>query len=369
MISGSHAASSVPGATVVSNVDAMEQGIAHPEQRMEVQAVRSSPEECINLPVSNSSGILSRLCSSLCCIRSVSELGASVVLPPPSALLSVPYSNPERSLSPSAGSVYGDDLVVVAPTAGAEESSGEQLLSVYPERMEEEIIVDHAHRIGYRKHNVESESFIYLDDRKYALKDSKDLVKLAIFDLAAMQKLRFYRERLSHQWHCCVSSAPVFNENEKAFIDKSKIAKDEQFYYVAVKSVFPLFFGYGDAKIYHTRCLDGSRGLSPMSVIELYGELVPVRIKDGHYEAYCRDKPDETLLVEWDDVRWVSMRHELSMIAQVGQMLAHGQNHAEHYIALSLPNYEEGAHQNLRVTEGHIFTIDGKLFMHEREAP
>jgi hypothetical protein len=288
MISGSHVASSVSGAAVVSNVDAMEQGIAHPEQRMEVQAVRSSPEEYCNSQAKNSPSILSRLCSSLCCIRSVSEFCTSAV----------PLPLPE--LQPASDE----------PMTSEGNACQVQSLSAWPERIEERIDVDRLRRVCYRKPDGESGAYMYVDGERYVLKDSRHLGRLKICQ--GIIKFWFYRERLSHEWHCLDSDAELFNETEKIFLATCKIV-DDGFSYVAVDSLFSP--AHGNAKIYDVIYPDGSFLATKPQVVELYGELAPVRLNNrGRYEVFVYNNPFNFQGIEWDGVRWVFAEHQKTRI-------------------------------------------------------
>lgn len=314
-ISDFHAASQVPDAAAASNTRAVEPGarpnmlqqsVGQRGQGVVVQAVRSSPEECNSPSPSYSPGIFSRLCSSLCCIRPVSELRISAAPSLPPYLRSAPHNNP----------------ALVVPMTGAGESSRVQLLSAWPKRMDKLIHVDVENYVGYLKYYDESESCIYLNGEQYELRDYKDYMSATNLNRPSLKVLPLYRERLNHQWHSrTFGSLHVFNAEELMFIQNSKIADSERFSYMEVNDAFHQFLG--TQKIYHAICPDGSVMPSQLRVIELCGELVPVRIlvNDGRYEAYRRDLPTQMLAVEWDGERWVPERYGIEIRAMILGMI------------------------------------------------
>jgi hypothetical protein len=357
--SGHHVASPVNAAELRARLKILAKSSGQHGLGAKVQTTRSSQRSCERPLETHRRSVFSQLCRSLICIRPAPESPASS----PSSL----RNSQERRLSGNAG----DDGHACVVSANVAETGrlNEALLSAYPIRMEEEITVDWRRAVGYCESGALRGCSFYVYGRQYAFRSHMHLQQLSTFDRLYTNILPFYRERLSHQWHSGMfHTIPVFSKGECAFIDKAKIACGELFSYMAVNNACPQ--RNGNAKIYYARRPAGSIiAPSPLQVIELYGELVPVRIlNNGRYEVYRRDKPAATALaVAWDGQRWISARHEASRLdKRLTNTLNHRPDIRQHDLSTRDLFFtdEKGIYRHQKSGKGYIKN-GGDLFLLE----
>ncbi|NDL64850.1 OspG family effector kinase [Acerihabitans arboris] len=121
-----------------------------------------------------------------------------------------------------------------------------------------------------------------------------------------------YREKISHSWHLGTHNhKPVFKEKQEKIINSLKIDFNNDHYYISVDNLHQPYYGLG--KIIEVRPKDAAYGnhVPLMKVIELKGELVPVREvvvpeRGIKYEIYNRSMPRRRgHPVEFDGRRWL----------------------------------------------------------------
>lgn len=125
-----------------------------------------------------------------------------------------------------------------------------------------------------------------------------------------LQALPVYMEKLSHTWHLSeLHGRPVFNRKRQALINKIKMDGTTDYAYLATDNLHPATYGGG--KIYEVRRQEAFSSEAPlMRVIEMHGELVPVRVRvtPEHgvgYEIYDPAVPDKSgHAAEWSGGRW-----------------------------------------------------------------
>lgn len=172
---------------------------------------------------------------------------------------------------------------------------------------------DFVHGQGYDVSLVEGKKFIELHGEPFELHHNRDKQQLEVKveQGEVTSRLPVYKEKLSHTWHLDVRhNDPVFSDWQKTLIKTIKVNLDGT---QAVRRVDNLNPGsYGSGSIYEVRKAGALPSDAPdLHVVELHGELVPVRMiaVEGHgvrYETYdLAAVKKQGRPVEWDGQRWI----------------------------------------------------------------
>lgn len=219
----------------------------------------------------------------------------------------------------------GDETATASPATIA------PMLSAHPIALFGSVIVDWKGQQAFLQHHCaetgsdvttgQSTQSINLYGNDYALRGMDDSRYSKLTDMQQLytDELPVYRERLSRQWHSAVRHAQnVFIGKEVALIRKIKIVPNDRQVFSPLNNAFPE--KYGDGKIYVvTQSQDAVAERQLLRVIEMFGELVPVRLSakgPQSYEVYQQENPKKSgNLVEWDGVRWTFLRRTTQQLS------------------------------------------------------